>query len=83
MAAARYGAAMRTEQLPLTELEGIVQRCEAALFAGTSSHRDVVLLVEAEREILRRAQRHFEASVRESRTSRSSLSGASGGGLRT
>ena len=74
---------MRTEQLPLTELEGIVRRCEAALFAGTSSHRDVVLLVDAEREILRRAQRHFEASVRESRASKASMSGTVGGGLRT
>ena len=74
---------MRTEHLPLSELEGIVQRCEAALFAGTSSHRDVVLLVDAEREILRRAQRHFEASVRQSRTTNASISGTSGGGLRT
>ena len=74
---------MRTDQLPLTELEGIVRRCEAALFAGTSSHRDVVLLVDAEREIVRRAQRHFEASVRESRASMASISATADGGLRS
>ena len=74
---------MRTEQLPLTELESIVRHCEAALFAGTSSHRDVVLLVDAEREILRRSRRHFEASVRDSRSSLASMSGTTGTGLRT
>lgn len=73
---------MRTDQLPLTELEGIVKRCEAALFAGTSTHQDVIMLVDAEREILRRARRHFEASVRDSRATGASLSSTSGSGLR-
>lgn len=73
---------MKTHQLPLAELEGIVHRCEAKLQAGTSSHADVVRLIEAEREILRREQQRSNASIRTTRTSRTGRSTGGGGPLR-
>lgn len=74
---------MDTKQLPLTELEGIVRQCESAVLAGTSSHRDVVVLIDAEREIQRRQRTRDLASVTESRASHATRSSSSTGGARS
>lgn len=71
----------KTERLSLNELEGIVHRCEAALFAGTSSHKDVVQLVDAEREIQRRQRRHLEEATKDSRASGSGATDSGGWSL--
>lgn len=47
---------MQAKHVPLTDLEATVRRCEAAVLAGTSTHADVLDLIEAEREIRRREQ---------------------------
>lgn len=72
---------MYAEQLPLSQLHSTVRRCEAALLAGTSTHRDILDLIDAEREILRREQsgdaskaRTTDSSCR-SRTGRSTVGG--------
>jgi len=54
-----------------THLQAMVARLERALFAGTSSHRDVGALVEAEREIRYREQKRLRATVSEERRARS------------
>ena len=53
-----------------TELEAMVTRYERALFAGTSSHRDVVKLIAAEQEILRREAKRVKQTVHEERRAR-------------
>ena len=53
-----------------TELEALVTRYERAVFAGTSSHRDVVKLIAAEREILRREKSRVRKTVHEERDAR-------------
>ncbi len=58
-----------------TELEAMVTRYERALFAGTSSHRDVVKLIAAEREILRREAKRVKHTVHEERRARTVSSG--------
>ncbi len=64
----------RLGDLPNEKLEAIVQRCERAIFAGTSTHHDVVVLIESEQELLRRQRLQLkqtlrqEARLRESRT---------------
>ncbi len=60
-----------------TQLEALVTRLERALFAGTSTHRDVVVLVEAEREISYREAKRMRQTVVEERRART-LSGESG-----
>lgn len=40
--------------LPTSQLEAIVHARERSVFAGTSSHDDVVLLIDAEQELMRR-----------------------------
>lgn len=57
-----------------TELEAMVTRYERALFAGTSTHRDVIKLIAAEREILRREAKRVRQTVREERTARTASS---------
>lgn len=56
--------------MALPDLERIVRRCEAALQAGTSTHRDVIDLIEAEREMLRRERRRDVAESGSTRTHR-------------
>lgn len=53
-----------------TELQAMITRYERAVFAGTSSHRDVVKLIAAEREILRREAKRVKQTVREERRAR-------------
>lgn len=62
-----------------TELQAMVTAFERALFAGTSSHRDVVALIEAEHEIMRREAKRARRTVHEERRART-LSGAEAGG---
>lgn len=62
-----------------TELQAMVTRYERAVFAGISSHRDVVKLIAAEREILRREAKRVKRTVREERRARTASS--SGGWL--
>lgn len=52
----------------------MVTRLERALFAGTSTHRDLVMLIEAEREILRREADRVRKTVQEERSARSASS---------
>lgn len=53
------------------ELRRVVNRCEARLFAGTSSHQDVLLLIEGEAELRRR-----EARTKEARQERGAVGGS-------
>ncbi len=57
-----------------TELQAMVTRYERALFAGTSTHRDVVKLIAAERELLRREAKRMRQTVREERSARTASS---------
>lgn len=57
-----------------TELQAMVTRYERALFAGTSTHRDVVKLIAAERELLRREAKRTRQTVREERSARTASS---------
>ncbi len=57
-----------------TELQALVTRYERALFAGTSSHRDIVKLIAAEREILRREKKRVRQTVHEERAARTASS---------
>lgn len=73
---------MKDETRPLrghsdTQLEALVVRLERALFAGVSSHRDVVLLVEAEHELGLRERKRVRSTVDEERRART-LSGEAG-----
>lgn len=65
------------DSLPSTidELHGIVRRCESAIFAGTSSHHDLVALIAAEQEILRRERAGARAATGHSR-SRPTITGS-------
>lgn len=58
-----------------TELQALVTRYERAVFAGISSHRDVVKLIAAEREILRREAKRVRQTVHEERSARTASSG--------
>lgn len=57
-----------------TELQAMVTRYERAVFAGTSSHRDVVKLIAAEREILRREAKRVRQTVHAERRARTASS---------
>jgi archaeosine-15-forming tRNA-guanine transglycosylase len=57
-----------------TELQAMITRYERAVFAGTSSHRDVVKLIAAEREILRREAKRVKQTVHEERRARTASS---------
>jgi len=57
-----------------TELQALITRYERAVFAGTSSHRDVVKLIAAEREILRREKKRVRQTVHEERQARTASS---------
>lgn len=76
---------MQAKRLPLTDLENTVRRCEAAVLAGTSTHRDVLDLIDAEREI-RRREGEREAgsgtSTRGTHVSRTGRSTSGGGTIR-
>ncbi len=63
-----------------TELDTLVRRCERTLQAGTSSHADMVSLVEAEREIMYREAKKLRQTMHEERQARTLSSGASGTG---
>lgn len=63
---------LNVTSLSSPQLAALVQRCEAALFRGTSSHRDMLLLTEAERELLEREQAQLiQKRKREARLSAS------------
>jgi hypothetical protein len=49
------------------QLAALIRKCEAALFRGTSSHQDMLLLTEAERELLQREQAQLIEHLRASR----------------
>ncbi len=57
------------------QLIQFIARCEQAIFAGTSTHHDVLLLIDSERELKRREQerlakkRKLETRLSASRTS--------------
>jgi len=57
----------------------MVTAFERALFAGTSSHQDVLALIEAEREIMRREAKRARRTVHEERRART-RSGVEAGG---
>lgn len=59
-----------------TELEAMVTRYERALFAGTSTHRDLVKLIAAEREILRREAKRVRRTVHAERSARTASADA-------
>lgn len=62
------------KRFSVTELEAMVTRYERSLFAGTSSHRDLVKLIAAEREILRRESKRVKQTVHEERRARTASS---------
>jgi len=57
-----------------TELRAMVSRYERAVFAGISTHRDVVRLIAAEREILRREAKRVRKTMHEERAARTASS---------
>lgn len=64
-----------------TELEAFVTGYERVLQAGTSSHADLVALVEAEREIMYRGAKALRRTVHEERQARTVSSATSEGWL--
>ena len=76
----------RTEDytaLSAGELEALVARCEGALFAGTSSHEDVVTLIDAEAELGRREKEAFKRLQRTGSQLRASRTGTGDNGALT
>ncbi|MEJ2667746.1 MAG: hypothetical protein P8Z81_11720 [Deinococcales bacterium] len=59
-----------------TELQAMVTRYERAVFAGTSTHRDLVKLIAAEREILRREAKRVRKTVHAERSARTASADA-------
>jgi len=57
-----------------TELRAMVSRYERAVFAGISTHKDVLKLIAAEREILRREAKRVKETVHEERNARTATS---------
>ncbi len=62
------------------ELEALIARCEGAIFAGISSHQDVVTLVDAEAELQRREREAFRHSQRTEKQLRTSRTGTGDNG---
>ena len=76
----------RTEDyttLSAGELEALVARCEGALFAGTSSHGDVVTLIDAEAELGRREREAFKRFQRTEGLLKTSRTGTGDNGALT
>ena len=65
------------------ELEALIARCEGAIFVGTSTHQDIVTLIDAEAEVQRRESEFFKRTLHTERRRETSRTGTGDNGAFT
>ena len=64
-------------------LEALITRCEGSIFMGTSTHQDIVVLIDAEAEVQRREQASFRRALHTERQFKASQTGSGDSGTLT